>query len=314
MTDTPEGTGTKMSVEDRFATLFGAPPEEEATPDTETEEPVEAAPEEEPEAEAEGVEEAEEADEPEDEPTYTVKVAGEELQVPLSELLAGYSRTGDYKRKTQEVADQRREVAAERETVTQLRDQYAAALPQLRQLIEQSIGPEPDPTAFDNRADYLFAKDQYNTAKAQIQAVSAEQERIRADQQREQEQRLAAFVQSQAEALAKKLPEWSDPQVKQREQSEIADYLRAEGFTDQELAHLYDHRAIVLARKAMLYDQLQATGRTKVKAAKPKTKAAVPGAGQIDTRGRDWRQQRDRLKQTGSPLDAAPLFQRAFTK
>jgi hypothetical protein len=44
-----------------------------------------------------------------DEPTFTVKVRGEEQVVPLSELVNGYSRTADYTLKTQELAQQRQE-------------------------------------------------------------------------------------------------------------------------------------------------------------------------------------------------------------
>jgi hypothetical protein len=40
-----------------------------------------------------------------------VKVDGEEIAVPVEELLGGYSRTSDYTRKTQELAAQRQEVA-----------------------------------------------------------------------------------------------------------------------------------------------------------------------------------------------------------
>jgi len=42
------------------------------------------------------------------EPMFTVKVNGEEKQVPQSELVAGYQRQADYSRKTQELADERR--------------------------------------------------------------------------------------------------------------------------------------------------------------------------------------------------------------
>lgn len=40
----------------------------------------------------------------------TVKVDGEEVRVPLSEAVAGYSRQADYTRKTQELAQQRQEL------------------------------------------------------------------------------------------------------------------------------------------------------------------------------------------------------------
>ncbi|MGH9963014.1 MAG: hypothetical protein ACREBC_38845, partial [Pyrinomonadaceae bacterium] len=43
--------------------------------------------------------------------TYTVKVGGEEVQVTRDELLNGYSRTQDYTRKTQELAEQRKRLA-----------------------------------------------------------------------------------------------------------------------------------------------------------------------------------------------------------
>ena len=39
-----------------------------------------------------------------------VKLDGEELQVPLSEALAGYQRQADYTRKTQELAEQRNQM------------------------------------------------------------------------------------------------------------------------------------------------------------------------------------------------------------
>jgi len=40
-----------------------------------------------------------------------VKVDGEEIAVPVEDLLGGYSRTADYTRKTQEIAQQREEIA-----------------------------------------------------------------------------------------------------------------------------------------------------------------------------------------------------------
>lgn len=51
---------------------------------------------------------------------YRVKlpVAGEEVEVPISEALAGYQRQADYTRKTQELAEQRKEI------------QFAAAIQQ----------------------------------------------------------------------------------------------------------------------------------------------------------------------------------------
>ena len=62
------------------------------------------------------------------EQTYEVTVAGQAQQVPLSELLKGYSRTSDYTRKTQLLAEQHRGFQ-ERET------QYQQALIEARDLL-----------------------------------------------------------------------------------------------------------------------------------------------------------------------------------
>ena len=58
----------------------------------------------------EGDEEAEEA--PQSGQTFRVKVDGEEVEVPLDELLKGYSRTADYTRKTQAIAEARKQAEA----------------------------------------------------------------------------------------------------------------------------------------------------------------------------------------------------------
>ena len=39
-----------------------------------------------------------------------IKLDGEELQIPLSEAIAGYQRQADYTRKTQELSQQREEI------------------------------------------------------------------------------------------------------------------------------------------------------------------------------------------------------------
>jgi outer membrane biosynthesis protein TonB len=61
-------------------------------------------------AEEESEEESEEPEGEEEEELYAVTVNGEEVAVSLDELLSGYSRQSDYTRKTQEVANDRKEM------------------------------------------------------------------------------------------------------------------------------------------------------------------------------------------------------------
>jgi hypothetical protein len=76
----------------------------------------------------------------EESPKYRVKANGEELEVSLDELLNGYSRTADYQKKTQSLAEQRKAVEAERgkiEETARVRDTYAQRLKVIEQLLQQ---------------------------------------------------------------------------------------------------------------------------------------------------------------------------------
>jgi hypothetical protein len=57
--------------------------------------------------------EEEEPEEQEQPQTFTVKVDGKEVAVTLDELQKGYSRTQDYTRKTQQIAEVRKQVEQE---------------------------------------------------------------------------------------------------------------------------------------------------------------------------------------------------------
>jgi len=69
-----------------------------------------------------------EEEEQNEQPAYTVKVNGEEVAVTLDELQKGYSRTQDYTRKTQQLAEARKVAEAEFEAVRNERQQYSQLL------------------------------------------------------------------------------------------------------------------------------------------------------------------------------------------
>jgi len=80
-------------------------------------------------------EDVEEAVDAEPEPQkFKVKAAGEEVEVDLDELISGYQRSKDYTQKSQALADQRKEIEAERAKVSEVqkeREVYAHAYKQL---------------------------------------------------------------------------------------------------------------------------------------------------------------------------------------
>src|SRR5207253_836116 len=80
----------------------------------------------EPDDDAESQEDAPQDADDTPEPTFKVKVNGEEIEVSQSELLNGYSRLEDYKAKTAALADERRQVEALKASIEpELKRQHA---------------------------------------------------------------------------------------------------------------------------------------------------------------------------------------------
>ena len=148
----PQGSVTVNQAANAFLSLMDSPTEEaQAQPQVEENEQVEMEAEQSEEAEAssedytdESAEETEyQEEESQETPTYKVKVDNEEVEVTLDELLQGYSRTKDYTKKTQALAETRKAIEAEKskiEEAKQLRDTYAQRLEVMEQVLTRQMG------------------------------------------------------------------------------------------------------------------------------------------------------------------------------
>ena len=92
---------------------------------------------------------------------------------------------------------------------------------------------------------------------------------------------------------------------------DIRAYAKSIGFSDQELANVYDARAVQTLYKAMQYEKLmkgKSVATKKVNDA-PKTLRAGNG-GQVNAENDATKKQMQRLKQSGKKSDAAKLFEK----
>ena len=260
-------------------------------------------------------EEAEYQDEAvEESPKYRVKANGEELEVSLDELLNGYSRTADYQKKTQSLAEQRKAVEAERgkiDEAAKTRDTYAQRLQVIEQLLSTQDTEnlqelkESDPIAYAIKVAERSERDK------QLQAVQAERQRVQQEQQSLQGQRLQQHIQSEQEKLKSAIPEFKDEAKAEVVRRDIRSYAKSIGFSDQELSQVYDSRAVQTLYKAMQYEKLVAgkAGATKKVAAAPKTLkpgTSNPQSSESEAQKKDFAQ----LRKTGNKRDAAKLFER----
>lgn len=250
----------------------------------------------------------------EEAPKYRVKANGEELEVSLDELLNGYSRTADYQKKTQSLAEQRKSVEAERvkiDEAAKTRDTYAQRLQVIEQLLSQQDTTEnlqelkeSDPIA------YAIKVAERSEREKQLQAVQAERQRVNQEQQVRYAQQMKEHIDVETEKLKAAIPEFKDEAKAEILRRDIKNYAKAD-YSDQELAQAYDHRAIKYMYKAMLYDKLVAgkAGATKKVASAPKT--LKPGTSNPQSSDQEaQKKEMALLRQSGNKRDAAKLFER----
>ena len=259
----------------------------------------------------------EEYEEPEEEPTptYRVKVGKEEVEVPLDELLKGYSRTADYTKKTQEVAEVRKQVEAERQKIeeaSRLRDQYAERLSVIEQMLNQTEKAE-DLSALKevDPIGYAVKVAEQAEREKQLSAVRAERQRLAQQQQAEQSERLQAHLANEAAKLRETIPEMSDSTKAEVVKREIRDFAKSIGFSDQELAAVYDSRAVTTLYKAMQYDKLMKGKSDATKKVAQAPKMLKPGTSTPEARATEQdKKLRQQLRKSGKKDDAARLFER----
>jgi len=300
--DAGEGDDSKESDEDNS--------EDDADDDDDSDE----------DADDEDGDEEDDGDEDDDaEPTFKVKVNGEEIEVPQSELIAGYSRQADYTRKTQTLQKERESFQEESESVRAEREQYATLLGKLKEQVESGGEDEPnwDELYARDPDEWLRQREFWRTRRERAQAIEAEQDRVRQQQETERRAKVQERLAEEKDKLTAAVPEWANEEVRDKEMRQIAHYAHETiGFGADELEQIYDSRAVLALRKAMLYDDL-ASKRAKVKPGKGKgkgkrPKTSAPGnASEPASKGKVSRQQkaaRQRLAENGGLHDAADVL------
>lgn len=250
-------------------------------------------------------EETDEANEEDSSQTYTVRVDGEEVQVSIDELLSGYSRTQDYTRKTMALADQRKSLETELEQIRSERAQLTQVLEQI-DVQDQEQEPNWDALYQQDPQQWLIQREVWREKQERKRALVEEKQRLLQAQEADKQRIVAQFVEQERGRLAEVLPQWRDEKVAKAEKAKVADYAKRIGFTDQEIAQFYDHRAVTTLYKAMKFDELQ-SGKPKAK--KQATPVAKAGAATTTPKGRDaYRKSQQRLAKTGKVADAANAF------
>lgn len=286
-------------------------PEEQARPEGDDPE----APQQDGETEESGETEAE-ADEQPQTKRFTVKVDGKEMQVDEGELIAGYQRQADYTRKTQEIAEARRQADEAQRQAANERQFYAQQLEAIQQRLKAD---EPqidwDKLYQDDPIEYGRQRWKEQERREALQAAEAERARLADQDQQERSAALARHVAQARAQLLDEVPEWKDDAKRAAARASIAKFAAARGYTPEELAGLHDPRSIKILYEAMQYEQLRnrKTIEQKKVVESQKAPAKVQRPGAAAERGNKAEERRtanlQRVVKTGRIEDAAKAFE-----
>lgn len=247
-----------------------------------------------------------------DDPMVTVRVDGKDIELPLSELKNGYQRQADYTRKTQEVAEIRKGATAEQQAAAQERQAYAGNLQkmqvQLEGALEQQQNINWQALIDSDPVEYLKQQHLFQQRQAAYQQNIEQQRQLATLHQAEQAKSYSDHLSTQQQELLAKLPDWKDEGKAAAEKAALRTYLLGQGYDEQAVSSVADARAVVMARKAMLYDQMLAKANTATKrVSNLPSRIERPGAGEpqgLDKRSTAFQ----RLSKSGRVEDAAAVF------
>lgn len=158
------------------------------------------------------------------------------------------------------------------------------------------------------KAEFADRKEALRQHRTQMTAKASQaQEQAFLEQKQAMEQRLL----QEHKLLLQALPEWTDEKKASTEREQLKSYLKSEGFSDQDIGTAADHRLIVMARKAMLFDQgtkKADVAKKKVKSLPKRVKPTSNSKSKVDVETEKQKKMRRSLRKTGKVQDAAALL------
>jgi hypothetical protein len=285
--------------------------DDESDPD----DPTEGNDEDEEEYEEEAPDEEEEGEEPEGQeldPNLTVQVMidGQPAEVTIEEALKGYIRQETFHRRMGELGQGIQHFNVQRSEFQQTLHAHAQQAELLKSFITAVMPQEPDWNVLFNAdpGNAAHLKFQWDTFQKKLTDVQQMHVQARQQMQQMENQQLHQFANANRTWLAQQHPEWKSEKTWRRDHDSMRRTARAAGYTDAEIAQLYDARAVTILLKAAAHDRMMAAKP------KPVRQGYAPSKrnGSTPSRNlqRSFERAEKRLSRSGSINDAAAVFER----
>ena len=186
---------------------------------------------------------------------HQLKVNGQEIEVSLDELKAGYSRDSDYRQKTHSLSLERKDLENQKNS---LRQSYDSRLAELNDTIATADAFVRQQQGGQD-LQKLYEEDPAAAARLdfQLRQQSDAIEDMKAKAREAQQKQYDDFLATQKELAATKIPEFADPSKADTFKLNMRNTLRDYGFNDQEIGSLADYRFLMVAKDAMSYKSLK---------------------------------------------------------
>lgn len=215
---------------------------------------------------------------------------GERHEFTLSQIKDSLSDWQDTIAKRDQIQTELSQYQQSREQAQTLLQQQAEFLNTYVQRAHESLLKEMQGINWDqlhqqNPGEWARQSEMFRRKGAELQQMQAQamQELQQKSQELHESQMKMQqdLLQREQRELLRAIPEWRDDKVADTERAALVEYMRDNGFKAEEINGITDHRALVLARKAMQFDRMKQSGDVaKKKVMKLQKRALKPGAKQ----------------------------------
>lgn len=214
-----------------------------------------------------------------------LKVNGKDQTVDLKEAIAGtqFSKANDEKARI--LAEERKTFESERQQVAQAYQAQIQQMQGLGEMLQQKLNQEFQSIDWErlrvtDPAEWTAKQVEFQQRNEELhqagQMVGARMREQQAQMERFEAEERQNILASERKLMIESNPEWSDEARMKSDLTEIIEYARSSGFTDDELSEVILSRHVNTLKKAMLYDKGKTVAEKKVKTA-PKMQRASNG-------------------------------------
>lgn len=202
----------------------------------------------------------------------TVQVDGKDVKLTkaeVAEAIKARSSHDELVRKTEKADNAKTLADAETRKAQQERQTYSNNLQKMASTLESLLEVQSqtnwDDLLKSDPVEFLKQKHLFDQRQALLNKNQQEQVSLQQTFQAEEAKRYSVHLEEQQRELLAKLPEWSDEAKAKTEKEDLKKYLVTLGYDEASVRNITDHRAVIIGRKAMLYDQMMAKAQAAAK-------------------------------------------------